>query len=57
MINAATRGFLDEFFRKTAAREGAEITDIAILQTHVHMVVRTPPKIDLPKLAAAEPTL
>ena len=36
MINAATRGFLDEFFRKTAAREGAEITDIAILQTHVH---------------------
>ncbi|MBI1967416.1 MAG: IS200/IS605 family transposase [Gemmatimonadetes bacterium] len=50
MISAATRDFLDEFLRKTAVREGAEITDVAILQTHVHVIVRSPPKMDLPKL-------
>ena len=50
MINGPTRDFLDAFFQKSAAREGAEITDLAIMQTHVHMIVRLPPKMDLPKL-------
>jgi putative transposase len=50
MINAATRDFLDEFFRKIAIREGAEVIGLAMLQTHVHMVVRIPPQFDLPRL-------
>lgn len=51
MINGPTRDFLDEFFRRTAVQEKAEVTDLAILQTHVHLIVRLPPKMDLPKLA------
>jgi|SRR6267143_1911607 len=50
MIDVATKTFLEEFFRKTAARQDVEIVDLAILKTHVHMIVRTPPRIDLPRL-------
>jgi len=50
MINAPTREFLEEFFKKTAARQDVQIVDLEILKTHVHMVVRTPPRIDLPRL-------
>jgi len=50
MIDAATRSFLEEFFKKTASRQDVEIVELAMLKTHVHMVVRTPPRIDLPRL-------
>jgi len=50
MIDAATRAFLDEFFRKTAIRQETEVIGLAILQTHVHLLVRTPARIDLPRL-------
>lgn len=50
MIDAATRTFLQEFFKKTASRQDVEIVEIAMLKTHVHMVIRTPPRIDLPRL-------
>ena len=50
MINAPTRDFLDEFFRRTAIQEKSEVTDLAILQTHVHIIVRLPPTFDIPKL-------
>jgi putative transposase len=50
MVDAATRQFLDEFFRKTAARHESQIIGLAILKTHVHMLVRTPARIDLPRL-------
>ena len=50
MINEPTRSFLDNYFKKTAARQDVQIVDVEILRTHVHMVVRTPPRIDLPRL-------
>ena len=50
MINEPTRGFLDEYFRRTAVQEKAEVTDLAILQTHVHVIVQVPPRMDLPRL-------
>jgi REP element-mobilizing transposase RayT len=50
MIDDSTREFLDEFFKKTAARQESQIIGLSILQTHVHMVVRTPARIDLPRL-------
>ena len=50
MIDAATRDFLSEFYRRTAAREKADIVALAILRTHVHMLVRTTPRIDIPRL-------
>jgi len=49
MIDAATRSFLEEFFRKTASRQDVEIVELAMLKTHVHLVVRIPPRIDLPR--------
>jgi len=50
MIDSATRDFLDQYLRRTAAREHANVVALAILQTHVHMLVRTTPRIDLPRL-------
>ena len=50
MIDAPTRAFLDEFLRRTAIRERVEIVELAILATHVHVLVRTPPRIDLSRL-------
>ena len=50
MIDAATRDFLGNFLRRTAVRERAEIVAIAILQTHVHVVLRSGPRVDLSRL-------
>jgi putative transposase len=50
MIDSATQSFLEEFFKKTAASQEVQIIEIAILKTHVHMIVRTPARIDLPRL-------
>lgn len=50
MINAHTSAFLEDFFKKTAARHDVDVVELAILKTHVHMVVRTPPRLDLPRL-------
>ena len=50
MINEPTKSFLDDYFKRTAARQDVQIVDVEILRTHVHMVVRTPPRIDLPRL-------
>jgi putative transposase len=50
MINAATQTFLDGYLRRTAAQERTDVIALAILSTHVHMIIRTPPRIDLPRL-------
>lgn len=50
MINLPTKTFLEDFFKKTAARHDVDIVELAILKTHVHMLVRTPPRLDLPRL-------
>jgi len=50
MIDAPTRDFLDQFLRRTTIREGAELIELAILRTHVHVIVRTPQRFDLGRL-------
>jgi REP element-mobilizing transposase RayT len=50
MIDRPTRDFLEQYFRRTAARERADVVALAILRTHVHMLIRTVPRIDLPRL-------
>jgi REP element-mobilizing transposase RayT len=50
MIDPSTESFLEEFFKKTASKQDVEIVELAMLRTHVHMVIRTPPRIDLPRL-------
>jgi REP element-mobilizing transposase RayT len=44
MIDAATRAFLTEYFRKIAIQERATIVALGFLQTHVHLVARTEPR-------------
>ncbi|MGH7615558.1 MAG: IS200/IS605 family transposase [Gemmatimonadales bacterium] len=51
MIDASTRTFLDAFIRRTAVREGAEVVELSLLRTHVHVIVRTPLRFDLSRLA------
>jgi putative transposase len=50
MIDARTCAFLDEYFRRIAVQERATIVALGFLQTHVHLLVRTAPRYDLPRL-------
>ncbi len=50
MIDAPTRGFLNEYFRKIALQERATIVSLGFLQTHAHLLIRTGPRYDLPRL-------
>ena len=51
MIDGPTREFLDGYFRRAAARERVLVVELAILATHVHLLVRTRPRFDLGRLA------
>lgn len=46
MINARTRAFLDEYFRRIAIRERVEIVSLSLLQTHVHVLMCCGPRVD-----------
>ena len=50
MIDVPTRAFLDEFFRRIAIQERVTIVTLGFLRTHVHLLVRTAPRYDLPRL-------
>ncbi len=50
MIDAPTRVFLDEYFRKIALQERATIVSLGFLQTHAHVLIRTGPRYDIPRL-------
>jgi len=50
MIDAATRAFLDEYFRKIAIQERATLVSVGFLRTHVHVLIRTGPRYDVPRL-------
>jgi len=53
MIDSATRDFLHEYIRRIAIRERVRVLGLAILQTHVHVVVQTAARYDLPQLLQA----
>ena len=50
MIDAPTRAYLDEYVRKIAVQERATVVAVGFLKTHVHLVVRTAPRYDIPGL-------
>jgi REP-associated tyrosine transposase len=50
MINGPTRVFLVEYFRRIAIQEHARIIALAVLQTHVHVLIRLEPRFDVPRL-------
>jgi len=45
MIDEATGTFLDGFFRRTAIQERVTILSLALLRTHVHLLVQTGPRV------------
>lgn len=50
MIDRPTRDFLDAFFRRTAISERVAIVAMAFLQTHVHLLIRSGPRVDVSRL-------
>ena len=50
MIDAPTRAFLDLFLRRAAAKERVQVIELAILATHVHIIIQSSPRIDLSRL-------
>jgi putative transposase len=47
MIDGPTRAFLDGFFRRTMIKEDVTLVALAFLRSHVHLLVRCRPRIDL----------
>lgn len=47
MIDGPTRSFLNDFFRRIAIQERTSIVALAFLRTHVHLLVRSGPRVDL----------
>ncbi len=50
MIDSPTRNFLDGFFRRTIIQERVTLVALAFLRSHVHLLVRCGPRIDLAHL-------
>jgi REP element-mobilizing transposase RayT len=50
MIDASTRSFLDQYFRRIAIRERVTVVCLSLLRTHVHLLVSVGPRMDLSRL-------
>ena len=50
MIDGRTRAFLDQYFRRIASQERVTLVSAGFLQTHVHLLVRSGPRYDVPRL-------
>ena len=50
MIDAPTRAFLDQYFRKIAIQERVTLVGAAFLRSHVHLLLRAGPRYDLSRL-------
>ena len=50
LIDAATATFLERYLRSVASRLGADIMEIGMVQTHVHILARVPPAMSIPVL-------
>jgi putative transposase len=50
LIDAGRAGFLCRFFRAIARKERAYILEIGLVQTHVHLLVRFQPTVNISRL-------
>lgn len=50
MIDGRTRAFLDQYFRRVAVAERVELLALSFLQTHVHLLLRSGPTVDLSRI-------
>ncbi|MEO8030943.1 MAG: IS200/IS605 family transposase [Gemmatimonadota bacterium] len=53
LIDAGIAGFLTTFLRAVATREGAQLLEIGVVATHVHLLLTAPPTAVLPNLIQA----
>ena len=51
MLGPSEARFLERFLPAEAQRHSAQTLALAMVADHVHMVLRLPPRIDLPRLA------
>jgi len=50
MIDAPTRAFLDQYFRRIVIQERVTLVAVAFLRTHVHLLLHVGPRYDLSRL-------
>jgi len=50
MIDSSVRDFLEPFIRRTSIAHHVSVLALGILRSHVHLVIQTKPKHDLPEL-------
>jgi REP element-mobilizing transposase RayT len=50
LIDVATATFLERYLRTVATRLDAEVVEIGIVRTHVHVLARVPPTTSIPVL-------
>ena len=50
MITARVASFLRRFLPAEAARHGCAVVALGMVPDHVHMVLRIPPRVDLPRM-------
>jgi REP element-mobilizing transposase RayT len=50
MITAQVASFLRRFLPAEAARHGCEVVALGVVPDHVHMILRIPPRVDLPRM-------
>jgi putative transposase len=50
MITTGVAAFLRRFLPAEAARHGCEVVALGVVPDHVHLLLRIPPRVDLPRL-------
>ena len=50
MITARVAAFLRRFLPAEAARHGCEVVALGVVSDHVHMILRIPTRVDLPRM-------
>lgn len=50
LIGASELRFLHRFLPATCERHGVELLELGVVSTHLHMVVRLPPTLHIPRL-------
>ncbi|HEX7122926.1 MAG TPA: IS200/IS605 family transposase [Gemmatimonadaceae bacterium] len=53
MVDKPTQAFLVDYFKRIAIRTRAGLLALAVLQTHIHLLIRVRPTFDVSKLVQA----
>jgi putative transposase len=50
MVTTGVASFLRRFLPAEAARHGCEVVALGVVPDHVHLLLRIPPRVDLPRM-------